>query len=123
MLLMLMPGLACGPFMHASTAHAAPLMQGMENCHGMGMDGAAPKSNIGGRFLFKDCLHVDLHGASCASLPAPDLYGKAVFTAWTAMFPERGYLPPAYRAVRGPPDPPGLPRPHISILTTQRLLI
>ncbi len=125
MLLMLMPGLACGPFMSTGKAHAAQPMQGMEDCHGMGMDKSQKAPDHEGKVFFKDCMKNDLSGVDHTILKIPDLNGKILFTAWIAIIPDFGFAPPNAQTIRGPPpDWPAFSRTHPSILlTTQRLRI
>ena len=125
MLLMLMPGLACGPFMNAGKAQAAQQMQGMEDCHGVGVDKSPKTPDHEGKVFFKDCMKNDLSGVDHTVLKTPDLGGKALFTAWVAITPEFGFTPPNAQAIRGPPpDWPVFSQTQPSILlTTQRLRI
>ncbi len=122
-LIMLAPGLACGPFMGMNKAQAAQTMQGMEDCPGMdNMGGAqkAPKDN--NPTFFKDCLHVDLQTADHhADLKTPN-NGKVFFMAWADIVPTYVYTPADFHAIRAPPpDWPNLSEIQPSILlTTQR---
>jgi hypothetical protein len=124
MLLMVTPGLACGPFLGAAKAQAAQVsMPGMPDCKGMGMDSGQKKAgDSGDHVFFKDCAKVDLSGVDHASLKAPDLGGKVFFIAWAATTPDDSVPPPQANAIRGPPpDWPGLSETQPSILlTTQR---
>ncbi len=123
MLLMLMPGLACGPFMNAGKAYAAQSMQGMKDCPGMGGSQKAPDHE--GKVFFKDCMKNDISGVDHTVLKTPDLNGKTLFTAWIATIPDFSFAPPNAQTIRGPPpDWPtfSLTQPSI-LLTTQRLRI
>jgi hypothetical protein len=123
MLLMVTPGLACGPFLGAAKAQAAQVsMPGMPDCKGMGMDSQKKARNGGDHVFFKDCAKVDLSGVDHANLKAPDLSGKVFFVALLATTPDYSVPPPAANAIRGPPpDWPGLSETQPSILlTTQR---
>ena len=124
MLLMIMPGLACGPFMGASKAQAAQVvsMQGMPGCEGMGMAGQERASD-GSHAFFKDCAKVDLSGTGHVLLQAPDEGGKIFFAAWAQIeTPDYRFTPADSHAIRGPP--PDWPRPSQTqpslLLTTQR---
>lgn len=121
MLVMLTPGLACGPFMSVGKAQAAQVtMQGMPDCEGMGGQKKTPN---GDHIFFKDCSKTDLFSADHASLEKPDLGSKVFFVAWVAAVPEYSFTPAETNAVRGrpPPDWPGLSETQPSILlTTQR---
>jgi hypothetical protein len=123
MLVMLTPGLACGPFMGMDKAQAAQPMQGMEDCPGMGnMDGAQKTSKDESPMFFKDCLHVDLQSADHhADLKKPDT-GKTFFIAWVDIVSSYVFTPSDFHAIRGPPpDWPDLSETQPSILlTTQR---
>lgn len=122
MLLMLVPGLACGPFMHAGKAQAASPMQGMGNCHGMGMDASKKAPGYEGRFFFKDCMKADLSGVDHVDFKAPDLSGKAPFIAWVAVIPDNSFRLAGIQFIRGPPpDWPDHSQTQPSLLlTTQR---
>lgn len=118
MLVMLTPGLACGPILGADKAQAAqPSMPGMSDCKGMGIDSQKKASDNGDHIFFKDCAKVDLSGVDHASLKAPDLGGKVFFIAWTAPIPDYSFKPGAYHAIRGPPpDWPSISQTQPSIL-------
>lgn len=125
MLLMLTPGLVCGPFMAAGKGQAAVMqMPDMPDCHGMAMvkDVDSKKSpDEHGTMLFKDCAKVDLFSADHTVLKKPDM-GKMFFIAWADM-PSQPYFTPAnFHAIRGPPpDWPDISQTKPSIiLTTQR---
>lgn len=124
MLLMVMPGLACGPFMGLAKAQAAQMssMPGMEDCEDMGVEGQNKAPN-GSHIFFKDCAKTDLHGTSHTSLEKPDLGGKVFFAAWAAATPDHSFAPAGFHAIRGPPpDWPDLSKTHPAILlTTQRI--
>lgn len=125
-LLMLTPGLACGPFMAATKALAAQptAMADMPDCKGMGMDG--PKKQSGDEHtFFKDCSKTDLFSADHAGLQSPDLDGKVIFTAWTDIVPMHVFSPASVHSIRGPPpDWPDISQTRPSILlTTQRLRV
>lgn len=130
MLLMLMPGLACGPFMTIGKAHAANgQMVGMPHCHGMAMakdvgSKKSPPSNA--TMLFKDCTKVDLSGVDYETLSAPDLIGKVFFIAWATTIAKNNHTPAAVNAIRGPPprrlDLVAETHPSI-LLTTQRFRV
>lgn len=122
MLLMVTPGLACGPFLGIGKAQAAQVsMPDMPDCKGMGMEGSK-KTPDSEHVFFKDCSKVDLFGADHASLEKPDLGGKVFFIAWAATTPEYNFTPAAANAIRGPPpDWPDVSQTQPSILlTTQR---
>ncbi len=124
MLLMLTPGLACGPFMGMSKAQAAQPMQGMEDCPGMDkMGGTQNIPSDDNPIFFKDCLHIDLQNADHhADLKNPDNGGKTFIIAWIDTAPVVTFDPAGYHAIRGPPpDWPDLSQTQPSILlTTQR---
>lgn len=130
MLLMLTPGLVCGPFMAAGEAQAAVTqMPDMPDCHGMEMGNkeTGNKKSSGGHYgtmLFKDCAKVDLYSADHIGLKKPDM-GKSLFTAWADAPAQPAFVPAASHAIRGPPFDA---RPihinnHDLYLTTQRLRI
>jgi hypothetical protein len=120
MFLMLMPGLACGPFMHAGTAHGQTMA--MKDCHEMGME-KAQKIPDSGRLFFKYCMKADLHSAHHAGVKAPDLDGKILFDV-PAVTINTSFVPLDAQSIRGPPpDWPVFSQIHPSILTTQRLRI
>lgn len=122
-LIMLTPGLVCGPFMGMDKAQAAQPMPGMEDCKGMGTTEGAP---AGDHIFFKDCSKVDLQTADYpASLKTPDISGKTYTVAWTAIVPAYDFTPSAANAIRGPPpDWPAFSQNQPSIiLTTQRFRI
>ena len=125
MLVMLMPGLACGPFMSAGKAHAAMAhVKDMPGCHGMKMDqnaGGKKTPDHNGLMLFKDCAKADLYGADHASLEKPDA-GKVFYVAWTDIVPAHTFTPADFQVIRGPPpDSSSLPQTRPSILLiTQR---
>ncbi|MCI0405342.1 MAG: hypothetical protein L0209_04600 [candidate division Zixibacteria bacterium] len=122
MLVMLTPGLACGPLMGMDKARAAPSMQErMEDCPGMGM-AVQEQAPDGNHVFFKDCSKTDLFGADQAVLEKPDLGGKVFLVAWAAIVPAYDFSPMAANAIRGPPpDWPNLSETQPSILlTTQR---
>lgn len=118
MLVMLTPGLVCGPFMGMDKAQA---MQGMEDCPGMGLadQEQAPDSD---HIFFKDCSKTDLFSAGHASLEKPDLGGKVFFMAWADIVPAYVFSPADFHTIRGPPPEwPDLSQTQPSILlTTQR---
>jgi hypothetical protein len=125
MLVMLTPGLACGPFMTVGKAHAAAVqMKDMPNCHGMDMgkntDGKDTSAKDG-PMLFKDCSKADLFSADHVSLKKLDVT-KAFFMAWADSVPAYVFTPVDFYATRGPPpDWPELSETQPSILlTTQR---
>ncbi len=121
MLLMLMPGLACGPFMDAGKAHAAQPMQGMENCPGM--DGSQKTPDHEGKVFFKDCMKNDLSGVDHTVLKTPDLGDKVLVAIETATIPDFGFAPPNAQTIRGPPpDWPAFSQIQPSILLTTRRL-
>jgi hypothetical protein len=122
MILMLTPGLACGPILGVAKAQAA--QASMPGCKGMGMD-SQKKAPDGDHVFFKDCMKIDLYSASHVSLKVPDLGGKVFFIAWAIATPDYGFKPAAYHAIRGPPpDWPGISETQPSILlTTQRLRV
>lgn len=121
MLVMLTPGLVCGPFMGMDKAQAAQSMQGMEDCPGMGLadQEQAPDSD---HVFFKDCSKTDLFSACHAALEKPDLDGKVFFVAWADIVPAYVFTPADFHAIRGPPpDWPDFSQTQPSILlTTQR---
>lgn len=124
MLVMLMPGLTCGPFMAAGKAHASvSRMKAMPDCPGMTAraqdDGKAAGKN--GLMMFKDCARVHLYGTNHAVLKKPYM-GKVFFIAWADTVPRYVFTPADSNAIRGPPpDWPDFSgaKPSI-ILTTQR---
>ena len=122
MVLMLTPGLVCGPFMGMGKAQAArPMMMDMPDCKGMGMDSAkeTPGSD---HIFFKDCSKTDLFSADQASLQKPNL-AKVFFVAWADTSPGYIFTPTDFHSIRGPPpDWPDLSQTKPSILlTTQRI--
>lgn len=122
MLVMLTPGLACGPVLGMAKAQATQIaMPDMPDCKGMGMVDQK-KAPDGDHIFFKDCSKTDLFSADHASLEKPDLGSKVFFVAWVAAVPEYSFTPAETNAVRGPPpDWPGLSETQPSILlTTQR---
>lgn len=102
MFVMLMPGLACGPFMGAAKAEAAQVMTGMPDCEDMGSP--QKTSNINQHGFFKDCAKVDLYGADHSSLQQPDIEGKIVFAAWDDSVSGEIPRPANVRIIRGPPE-------------------
>ena len=122
MLMMLTPGLACGPFMNAGKAQAAAVsMPDMPDCKGMGMD-SQKKSADSDPVFFKDCTKTDLYSADHASLQKSDVVEKVFFMAWAAVTPDYSFSPTGSHAIRGPPpDWPDISQTQSSILlTTQR---
>jgi hypothetical protein len=126
-LLMVTPGLACGPFLGAAKAQAAQVsMPGMPDCKGMGMGNDQKKAGDGGdHVFFKDCAKVDLSGVDHTILKAPDFGGKIFFIASAATTPDYSFTPASDNTIRGPPpDWPGLYETQPSILlTTQRFRV
>ena len=124
MLMMLTPGLACGPFMGASKAHAAqPAMEGMADCPGMGMDDSKKSQEMDDPTFFKDCLHIDLQNVDHhVDLKKPDISSKSFFIVSAFIVPDAVSFPIASNIIRGPPpDWPDLTQTQPSILlTTQR---
>lgn len=126
MFVMLMPGLACGPFMTSGKAHAAAVqMQGMPDCHDMDKSTSSKKTSDGDNLmLFKDCSKADLYGAGHVSLKKPDT-AKVFFVAWADIVPDPIFTPADFHDVRGPPpDWPGFSQiqPPI-LLTAQRFRV
>lgn len=122
MLVMLMPGLACGPFMSASKAHAATVqMKGMTHCHDTGLDkdsGSKKISDNDSLMLFKDCSKADLYGADHVSLKKPDT-AKMLFVAWSDIVLSPVFTPADFNDVRAPPpDWPDISQTRPSILLT-----
>lgn len=119
-LVMLTPGLACGPFMGMAKAQAAQPMMDMPDCKGMGMDG--PEKSSDERVFFKDCSKTDLFSADQASLQKPDIDGKVFFTILVDAAPVYIFNPADTHSIRGPPpDWPDVSQTQPSILlTTQR---
>lgn len=120
-LIMLTPGLACGPFMGKDRAQAAQTMQSMEDCHGIGMASQKQPPDSGHMF-FKDCSKTDLFNASHVVLEQPNLDSNDFFIAWTNIVPAYIFSPANFQAIRGPPPEwPDLSQALPSILlTTQR---
>lgn len=107
MLAVFLPGLTCGPFMAAGTAHAtaSQQMKNMPDCPGMAMgkEASSKKSADGNStMLFKDCAKVDLYSADHAVLKKPDT-GKAFFISWANIAPRPAFTPADFHAIRGPP--------------------
>lgn len=118
MLVMLMPGLACGPFMSVSKAQAEEMQVEMPDCHGT----AASHTNDG-PMLFRDCAHADLQKTDHSNgLKKPDLSNGLFIHAFAVSATHNTFLPQDQSAIRGPPlDRIGLPRAPVSVLvTTQR---
>lgn len=124
MLMMLTPGLACGPIMGAGKAHAAqPAMEEMADCPGMGMNNNKKSQGKDDPTFFKDCLHIDLQGADYhADLKKPDISGKSFFIASAFIVPDTVSFSIVANIIRGPPpDWPDISQTQPSILlTTQR---
>ncbi len=119
MLLMLTPGLVCGPFM--AKAQAAQPMMDMPDCKGMNMDSSETSGSD--HVFFKDCSKADLFSAGHASLEKPNLDSKIFFIAWEAdIVPGYVFTPADFHTIRGPPPEwPDLSQTQPSILlTTQR---
>lgn len=124
MFAVLMPGLACGPFMSAGKAHAAAVqMEDMPDCHDAGRDneaGSKKALNSDGLMLFKDCSKADLYSADHVSLKKPDTV-KVFFVAWADLVPVPVFIPAGFHDVRGPPpDWPGISQTRPSILLTSQ---
>lgn len=121
MLIMLTPGLACGPFMGMDKAQAAQPMQSMEDCHGTEMT-SQEQSPDGDHMFFKDCSKTDLFNASHIVLEQPNLDSNDFFIAWANIVPAYIFSPANFQAIRGPPPEwPDLSQALPSILlTTQR---
>ncbi|PZP56512.1 MAG: hypothetical protein DI586_03445 [Micavibrio aeruginosavorus] len=126
-LVMLTPGLACGPFMAATQALAAQpaAMADMPDCKGMmGME--APKKETDDEHVFfKDCSKADLFSADHAPIKAPDFDGKVIFQVWASTVSFLIFNPDNTQSIRGPPpDWPDVSQTQPSILlTTQRLRV
>lgn len=125
MMIMLTPGLVCGPFMAAGKAHAASMQ--MPHCHHMAMDRTAgsTKSPHDGTMMFKDCARIDLYGADHSALEKPDLKITKVFYDAAAAAIDYDFKPVAYYQIRGPPPETaraGTTYPPL-YLTTQRLRV
>lgn len=122
MFLMVAPGLACGPFMGAHKAEAAPPQA--TGCHEMAGQSAKPShDNISGPTFFKDCQHVDLQSADFhADLKKTDDAGKTFIVSWAAILPPAANMPVTGAAIRGPPPDQTAFFPIRSdiLLTTQR---
>ncbi|QQG35240.1 MAG: hypothetical protein HYS17_06640 [Micavibrio aeruginosavorus] len=125
-LVMLMPGLACGPFMGTVDAktkaeHAA--MPEMEGCDGMEADNRK-KDALDEHVFFKDCSKTDLFSADQPSFEKQDIGGKIPFTMRAAA---QDYSPAlaVQDIIRGPPpERSGLARTHPPVLLiTQRLRV
>ena len=126
-LVMLTPGLACGPFMAATKALAAQptAIADMPDCKGM-MSMEAPKKQSGDEHtFFKDCSKTDLFNADHISFQTPDIDGKVVFAAWNNTVPVHVFNPANIHSIRGPPpDWPDISQTQPNILlTTQRLRV
>lgn len=130
MLVMLMPGLTCGPFMAGiGKAHAATVRAGIMPCHDMAaMDknarGKSPtKSEHSGTRLFKDCAGIELCDTDHVILKKPDMSGKLFPATWTDRTFHPAFTLSMDTGIRGPPpDWPGLvsgTRPPV-LSTTQR---
>jgi len=126
-LVMLTPGLACGPFMTATQALAAQpaVMADMPDCKGMmGME--TPKKETDDEHVFfKDCSKADLFSADHAPIKAPDLDGKVIFPLSIDTVSFLIFNPANTQSIRGPPpDWPDISQTQPSILlTTQRLRV
>jgi len=125
MFVMLLPGLACGPFM-ASKAQASmsQMPLNMKDCPGIGTGAAGKKAlNGDGPTFFKDCAHADLQKVDGhASLKKPVFSSDVFPLAWVDTIQHDGFLPRNLKAIRGPPpDRPTffLTQPSV-LLTTQR---
>ena len=125
MFVMLMPGLACGPFM-ASKAQASmsQMPLNMKDCPGIGTE-AAGKKPLNGDVptFFKDCARADLQKVDGhASLKKPVFSSAAFPLAWVDTIQHDGFLPRNLNAIRGPPpDLPAFSQTQPSVLlTTQR---
>ncbi len=120
MLVMLTPGLVCGPFMGMGKAEAAQSMQGMENCEGMD---SQKKASEGDHVFFKDCSKTDLYSADQSSLQKPGIDAKVFFVAWADATPTYVFNPADVHSIRGPPPSwPDISQTQPSILlTTQRI--
>lgn len=134
MLVMLMPGLACGPFMAGiGKAHAAMVREEtvradiMPDCHGMAAaekdaNGKTPEKG-GGTRLFKDCAGIDLCDTDHIVLKKPDMSGKLFPATWTDRTFHPAFTLSMDTGIRGPPrEWPGLlSKTQPSVLsTTQR---
>jgi hypothetical protein len=123
MLVMLTPGLACGPFMIMAKAQAAQVAQGMEDCHGMSASDSSQETSNNDHVFFKDCSKIDLQSAdNAADLKAPEVSGKTFSMTWEAIAPADDVTLLAENIIRGPPpDWPDLSgtQPPI-LLTTHR---
>ncbi len=125
MFLILMPGVACGPFMNAGKAHAAQPMQGMADCHGADKIKLPRTPDDGGHVFFKDCMKNDLSGVDHTILKAPDISGKTILAMTVPVITAFNCTPASTRTIRGPPpDWPVFSQTQPSLLlTTQRLRI
>jgi hypothetical protein len=125
MFVMLMPGLACAPFLAGKAqASMSQMPMHMKGCPGMGT-GAAGKNalNGDGPTFFKDCAHADLQKVDDhASLKKPVFSSDVFPLAWVDTIQHDGFLPRNLNAIRGPPpDRPAFSQTQRSVLlTTQR---
>lgn len=129
MLVMLMPGLVCGPFMAGiGKAQAATVRTAsMPECHDMVMAGrnAADKkpAKSDSTRLFKDCAGIDLCDTDHVVLKNPDMTGTLFPAAWTDGASRPVFVLSMDTGIRGPPpDWPGLlSETRLPVLsTTQR---
>ena len=126
MFMMLMPSLACGPFMSVDKAHATQMKSTMPDCAEMGMEKEKKQTSSDTLMLFKDCLHVDLQGTdNPVNLKSPSLSDNfPLFVVADVVLPD-SFLPINANVIRGPPpDWPDISQTRPSILlTTQRLRV
>lgn len=131
MLVMLTPGLLCGPFMAAGKAHAAvenQMKAAPDCCPDMAAGhGAHGKQSAGshGTMLFKDCAKVDLYSADHIILKKPDLKISKVSYDYTGIVTAYSLELTGSIQIRGPPfdASPSYIDNHNLYLTTQRLRI
>jgi hypothetical protein len=120
MFVMLMPGMACGPFIAGKAqASMSQTPMHMKGCPGIGMGATGKKAlNGDGPTFFKDCAHADLQKVDGhASLKKP------VFPlGWVGTIQHDDFRPRNLNAIRGPPpDWAAFSQTQPSVLlTTQR---
>jgi hypothetical protein len=126
MFVMLMPGLACGPFVAGKgQASLSQMPMQMKCCPGIGTGAAGKKAlNGDGPTFFKDCAHAELQKVDGhASLKKPVFSSDVFPLAWVDAIQHEGFLPRNLNAIRGPPpDWTAFPQTQPSVLLiTQRI--
>jgi hypothetical protein len=112
---MLMPGLACGPFMSAKKAHAAAALN--PPCHEQMKEKQNPEKET---MLFKDCAKIDLYSSGAHDiLKKPDIAAKTFFFTGADILPVAANALSDASSIRGPPpDWPAVSQTKPSILLT-----